>query len=65
MYREPFCCPVCGGRGIVSQEFYEPNRKYYDCTELNFATYNEMVTCRACGGTGIVWPPKEKWEITY
>lgn len=24
MYREPFCCPVCGGRGTVSYSFYEP-----------------------------------------
>lgn len=64
MYREPFCCPVCGGRGMVAQEFYEPSRKYYDYTELNFTTYYQMVPCRACNGTGIVWPPEEKWEIT-
>ena len=60
MYREPFCCPVCGGRGIVSYEFYEPDRKYYDRTELNFSTYHEMVPCRACNGTGYSLASKRK-----
>ena len=64
MYREPFCCPVCGGRGIVSYEFYTPPEKYYDNTTIEVHNYLEVVPCRACNGTGIVWPPEEKWEIT-
>lgn len=65
MYRQPFCCPVCGGKGTVSHSFYEPLKKYYDGLDTTSTNpYIEMVTCRACGGTGIVWPPEEKWEIT-
>lgn len=64
MYREPFCCPVCGGRGIVSYKFYEPNRKYHDRTDSSSSACHEIVPCKACNGTGIVWSPEEKWEIT-
>lgn len=64
MYREPFVCPICNGRGIVPQEFYEPNRRHYDSTNMKLNYLVDMATCRTCGGTGIVWPPEERWEIT-
>ena len=53
-YREPFCCPVCGGRGIVSYGFYTPPEKYYDNTTIEVHNHLEVVPCRACNGTGIV-----------
>ena len=66
MYREPFCCPVCGGRGTVSYKFYEPFKNCCDNLDTTSTNpYIKMTICRTCGGTGIVWPPEETWEITY
>ncbi len=44
--RQPFCCPVCGGRGLVATNFYTAN---------SYSTSTEPESCRSCSGTGIVW----------
>ena len=43
--REPHCCPVCGGRGLVAGNYYEL---------INTGSPLEA-KCRTCGGSGIVW----------
>ena len=39
------CCPVCDGRGVVRQGFYEDCRATILCP-------NNQETCRACAGVG-------------
>ena len=46
--KQPYCCPVCGGRGKVPAGFYDVWGKTTNTTNLTD-------TCRTCGGTGIVW----------
>jgi hypothetical protein len=47
----PHKCPVCSGRGEVSQNFY------------NISPYAESttgvypITCRTCNGQGVLWEP--------
>lgn len=43
----PYCCPVCGGRGMMPESFYN--------FWLGSGTVVNDVPCRACGGKGIVW----------
>ena len=42
-------CPVCEGRGFVTNGFYQTTQDYY--TSSSTATE----TCRSCGGKGIVF----------
>lgn len=42
----PYKCPVCEGKQIVAQSFYDAGQNP-----------QEMESCRSCGGTGIVWSP--------
>ena len=48
---EPKCCPVCGGRGEVSSDFYEDIPGIY---KPSTTAAPRPVTCRGCGGTGVV-----------
>jgi hypothetical protein len=41
---QPFRCPVCLGRGMMPQGFY-------DCNDTS------VPTCRSCNGKGFVWEP--------
>lgn len=41
-------CPVCGGKGIVPQGFYDTPMA------AGFATNTAPDQCRACGGKGMV-----------
>jgi len=45
----PYTCPVCFGRGIVDNGFYNCIGQY------GISTSTSPETCRSCGGTGIVW----------
>jgi hypothetical protein len=45
----PYCCPVCGGNGMVAGGFYNQIGGVWSTG----GTATE--TCRACSGTGIVW----------
>ena len=45
----PYCCPVCGGNGLVPNGFYNQVGGMWSSTD---ATPEK---CRACNGTGIVW----------
>jgi hypothetical protein len=45
----PYRCPVCNGKGIVPNGFY-------NSTEDSWATTSiAPETCKSCWGTGIVW----------
>lgn len=61
---KPYCCPVCGGRGWVSDGFYE---NFPLSTSINFGAKEP---CRSCNGSGIIWdlnfnppynPPDDTW----
>jgi len=45
----PYCCPVCGGNGLVPNGFYSQTGGQWSTS--NFSPE----TCRSCDGTGIVW----------
>ena len=45
--RRPFKCPVCGGRGIVPNGFY-------DIFPQSITSITSE-TCKTCHGTGIIW----------
>lgn len=47
--KTPFCCPVCNGKGIVPNGFYNATGNCW------VATTTLPDTCRTCGGTGVVW----------
>ena len=48
--RTPFKCPVCEGKGIVPNGFY-------DAIGVNTWTTSDVTpeTCRTCNGSGIIW----------
>ena len=43
----PHCCPVCGGRGVVT---FNPDNPYSPTT-VTGAAWN----CKACSGGGVLW----------
>ena len=45
----PYCCPVCGGNGLVANGFYTQASGHWSSSDAT----PEM--CRSCNGTGIVW----------
>lgn len=45
---QPFCCPICQGKGKVSGGFYNSVGGY---STSNCAAEQ----CRSCNGTGIIW----------
>jgi len=47
--KQPYCCPVCGGNGLVPNGFYRQVGGKWMSTSL------EPEKCRSCNGTGIVW----------
>ena len=47
--KTPHRCPVCYGKGLVPNGFYNTVIKY----DSTMSTAPE--TCRSCNGTGIVW----------
>jgi hypothetical protein len=47
--KQPFCCPVCGGNGLVPNGFYLQVGKTWSSSD---ATPEK---CKSCHGTGIVW----------
>lgn len=55
MDKTPHCCPVCQGKGQVSNGFYNQVGEYGMTSDAT----PEM--CRSCNGTGIVWQPKEEY----
>lgn len=48
----PHKCPVCEGRGTVSQHFYSG---YYNPTSGTSSLMPPRESCRACGGVGVLW----------
>lgn len=47
--KQPYVCPVCSGRGIVSNGFYNSTGNVW----VTSTTAPEK--CRSCGGTGVIW----------
>jgi len=45
----PYCCPVCGGNGLVPHGFYNQTGGQWITSSFS------PETCRSCNGTGIVW----------
>lgn len=45
---KPYKCPVCIGRGFVSNGFYSFTSNVWIST-------GGTEPCRTCGGTGVVW----------
>jgi len=43
---KPSACPVCGGRGTVSSDFY---------TKIQSTASLEEVKCESCNGAGVLW----------
>ena len=41
--KKPYCCPVCGGKGLVINGFN------------NQESGGWTTTCRSCEGSGVVW----------
>ena len=46
-FSRPCTCPVCDGRGVVPQGFYEN-------WPLTTVTNTAPDTCRSCGGQGVI-----------
>jgi DnaJ-class molecular chaperone len=46
---KPYCCPVCGGRGLVPQGFYTAIGVHYFS-----ATNTAPEKCRTCFGSGYI-----------
>ena len=44
----PYCCPVCGGNGIVAAGFYTQTSGCWTST-------GGFEMCRSCNGSGIVY----------
>ena len=45
----PYCCPVCGGNGLVPNGFYRQ-------TGGNWVSSDSTPEqCKTCNGTGVVW----------
>lgn len=42
-------CPVCYGKGIVPNGFYNSEGEYWMTSDMT------PEKCRSCNGTGIVW----------
>lgn len=47
--RKPHACPVCFGKGVVPNGFYNTTTGNYSIT----STASEK--CQSCWGAGIVW----------
>ena len=47
--REPYCCPVCHGRGFVPNGFYN----FTGDTIITISALPEQ--CRTCNGMGMIW----------
>lgn len=45
----PYVCPVCSGKGLVPNGFYDTTTSY------SLSTSTSPETCKSCRGTGIVW----------
>ena len=45
--KNPHTCPICGGRGLVSGDFYQQQQS------TNYNT--TVVVCQSCNGTGVIW----------
>ena len=45
----PYCCPVCGGKGVVPTGFYE------GWSGGSSSDFFMPETCRSCNGTGVIW----------
>ena len=48
--QQPYKCPVCEGRGVVPQGFYDVLPGFVGST-----TSTAPETCKTCGGSGIIW----------
>ena len=47
--KKPYTCPVCGGRRIVQNGFYNT------VSGIGSTSDATLEKCRSCQGTGIVW----------
>ena len=49
---KPYRCPVCEGRGVVEEGFYNPpmSHEYRPTSTAPIAE-----TCKSCSGQGILW----------
>ena len=47
--KTPHVCPVCGGKGFVSNGFYNHIGNTW------ITSYAGPEVCQSCNGTGIVW----------
>jgi len=56
-HTKPYCCPVCGGNGLV------PNGFYNQCSGQWLTTSTTPEMCRSCNGTGVVWKPLSIIEV--
>jgi hypothetical protein len=54
---QPYCCPVCQGRGLKPYSFYSP-----PTPGTSFGAITCDVACRSCSGTGIVWRGEDDAE---
>lgn len=49
----PHLCPVCDGKGLVPNGFYEITTEAWTTGNIKEGETGEK--CRTCGGLGIVW----------
>ena len=47
--RQPYCCPICGGKGLVPSGFY------LGVGPTVGVTSTSPDQCRSCMGSGIIW----------
>ena len=45
--RKPYCCPVCNGRGVLPQGFYNTSERFASSSLAD-------IQCRSCNGRGII-----------
>ena len=48
-FEPPHRCPVCNGKGIVPNGFYDTTKNVWTSSSI------EPITCRSCNGTGVLW----------
>jgi hypothetical protein len=62
---KPHLCPVCIGRGTVSQRFLDGKEEIRNCDyvvpmhEFDADAKAPRVKCKPCDGAGIIWEKAE------
>jgi len=54
--RTPHKCPICNGRGIVSNGFYSATEECWSTTSA------DPEKCRSCSGQGVVWDEQDQFS---